>query len=172
MKSGLGSASLTIGSGVIVGALAVVNAFGDVVDPQTNEIVAGLRSAKAGPLQIGASGYFADTLRMLKTRLGKTILNFATRANTVLGVVAVNANFTKPQATKIAQMAQDGMARTIRPAHTMLDGDVVFALATGGKKADVSTVGAFAAEALALAIVRAARMAKSAGGLPGAAGDA
>ncbi len=167
MKSGLGSASIRIGAGVIVGALAVVNAFGDVVDPQNGQILAGLRSAKAGPLRVGAPGQFADTQAMMKTLIGRSILGFASRANTVVGVVAVNAKFTKAEANKIAQMAQDGVARTIRPAHTMLDGDTIFALSTGGKKADVSTVGAYAAEALTRAIVRAATRAESAGGLPG-----
>lgn len=170
MKSGLGSASISIGSGIVVGALAVVNTFGDVVDPKTGEIVAGLRSAKVGPLQIGASGYFADTLQVMQTFLGKTVLSFAARTNTLLGVVAVNAALTKPEMTKVAQMAQDGVARSTRPAHTMLDGDTVFALATGGKRVDTSTVGAFAAEALAQAVVRAVRAAHSAGGLPGVAG--
>jgi L-aminopeptidase/D-esterase-like protein len=167
MKSGLGSASLEIGAGVIVGALAVVNAFGDVVDPQNGQIIAGLRSAKVGPLQIGAPGYFADTQVTMKTFIGRTILNFASRANTVLGVVATNAKLTKAEANKVAQMAQDGVARAIRPAHTMLDGDTMFALSTGGKKADVSTVGAYAAETVVQAIVRAATRAESAGGLPG-----
>jgi L-aminopeptidase/D-esterase-like protein len=85
----------------------------------------------------------------------------------VIGVVAVNASFNKAGMTKIAQMAQDGVARTVRPAHTMLDGDVIFALATGVKQADVSTVGAFAAEALSQAILRAVRMSASVGDLPG-----
>jgi len=167
MKSGVGSTSMHIGKGLIVGALAVVNAFGDVVDPKTGEIIAGVRSRKVGPLQIGDSGYFADTLALMKSLLGRTVLNFATRANTVLGIVAVNAAMSKTEMTKVAQMAHDGVARAVRPAHTLLDGDVVFALATGGKKADVTTVGAFAAEALAQAIVRAVRMAAPAGGLPG-----
>jgi L-aminopeptidase/D-esterase-like protein len=167
MKSGLGSASIRIGAGVIVGALAVVNAFGDAVDPQNGQIIAGLRSAKIGPLQVGAPGYFADTQAMMKTLIGRSILGFAARANTVIGVVAVNAKFTKAEANKMAQMAQDGVARAIRPAHTMLDGDTLFALATGGKKADVSTVGAYAAEALTQAIVHAVTRAESAGGLPG-----
>lgn len=74
---------------------------------------------------------------------------------------------TKAQATKVAQMAHDGVARTIRPAHTMLDGDVIFALSTGAKNADVSIIGAIAAEVMAQAIIRAVKMAKSAGGLPG-----
>lgn len=167
MKSGIGSVSISIGKGIIVGALAVANAFGDVVDPHTGEIIAGVRSTKVGPLQFGVPNYFAGTLQLMKTFLGRTVLNFATRANTVLGVVAVNASFNKTEMTKVAQMAHDGIARSVRPAHTMLDGDTVFALATGSKKADISTVGAFAAEALAQAIVRAARMSASAGGLPG-----
>jgi len=167
MKSGIGSASIHIGKGVIVGALAAVNAFGDIVDPKTGEIIAGARAAKVGPFKFGAPGYFADTLQVMKSGVGRTILNFATRANTVIGVVALNVSLNKPQMTKVAQMAQDGVARTIRPAHTMLDGDTVFALATGGKKVDVSIAGAYAAEALSLAILRAARMAASAGGLPG-----
>jgi len=167
MKSGIGSASISLGKGLIVGALAAVNAFGDVVDPSTGEIIAGVRSVKVGPLQIGAAGYFADTMKLLQSTLGRTVLNFATRANTALGVVAVNAALTKTEMAKVAQMAQDGFARTIRPAHTMLDGDIVFALATGGKKADVSTVGAYAAEALTQAVINAVRKAAPAGGLPG-----
>ena len=167
MKSGLGTASMDIGSGVIVGAIVAVNAFGDVIDPQTGEIIAGLRSGKVGPLRIGKKNQFADTLAMMKNPIGRGILGFASRTNTVIGVVATNAKLTKAQATKVAQMAQDGIARTIRPAHTMLDGDVIFALSTGTKKADVSTVGAFAAEVIEQAILRAVKMAKAAGGLPG-----
>jgi L-aminopeptidase/D-esterase-like protein len=167
MKSGVGCASLEIGGGVVAGALAVVNAFGDVVDPKTGEILAGVRSAKAGPFQVGAPGYFGDTLTLMKSLVGRAALGFASQANTVLGVVALNANLTKSEAAKVAQMAQDGLARAIRPAHTMLDGDVVFALATGGRHVDVSTAGAFAAEALSRAIVRGVRMAESAAGLPG-----
>ena len=167
MKSGLGTASVDIGGGVIVGAIVAVNAFGDVVDPKTGEIIAGLRSGKVGPLRIGKKDSFADTLVMMKTSMGRGILGFASRGNTVIGAVATNAKLTKAQATKVAQMAQDGIARTIRPAHTMLDGDVIFALSTGTKKADVSTVGAFAAEVMAQAIIRAVKMAKAAGGLPG-----
>ena len=167
MKSGLGTASMDIGGGVIVGAIVAVNAFGDVVDPKTGEIIAGLRSGKVGPLRIGKKDQFADTLAMMKNQIGRGALGFASRGNTVIGAVATNAKLTKAQATKVAQMAQDGIARTIRPAHTMLDGDVIFALSTGTKKADVSTIGAFAAEVMAQAILRAVKMAKAAGGLPG-----
>ena len=103
----------------------------------------------------------------MRSSLGRAFYSSAIRLNTVLGVIAVNASMTKADMTKIAQMAQDGIARTIRPAHTLLDGDVVFALATGGRRADVSTVGAFAAEVLSAAVLRAVRMSASAGGVPG-----
>jgi L-aminopeptidase/D-esterase-like protein len=168
MKSGLGTASIEIGGGVIVGAIVAVNAFGDVVDPSTGQIIAGARPTQLGPLKLGGDGQFADTLAVLKSFAGRTILSLASTSNTGIAVVATNARFDKTQTTKMAQMAQDGLARTIRPAHTMLDGDTVFALATGQRKADVSIVGAFAAEALAQAIVRAVRAAKAAGGLPAA----
>ena len=165
-KSGEGTASMNIGGGVIVGALVAVNAWGDVVN-QNNEIVAGLRSGRVGPLRVGGKEYFADTLAMMKKPAGRNLMKLAARSNTVIGVVATNARLTKAQATKVAQMAQDGLARVIRPAHTMLDGDTIFALSTGTRKADVTSVGAFAAEVMAQAIIRAVTMAKSAGGLPG-----
>lgn len=157
---------MDIGGGVIVGALVAVNAWGDVIDPQSNEIIAGLRSGKVGPLRVGGKEYFADTLSMMKITAGRN-LKLATRSNTVIGVVATNAKLTKVQATKVAQMAQDGLARAIRPAHTMLDGDTIFALSTGTRKADVTSVGVFAAEVMAQAIIRAVMMAKPAGSLPG-----
>jgi len=170
MKAGLGTASMET-NGVVVGAIVAVNAWGDVVDPNSGVIVAGARSTRLGPLKLGQDGYFADTLEMMKTFLGRTAVGVATKSNTVIGVVATNARMTQAEATKVAQMAQDGVARTIRPAHTLLDGDTIFALATGAKKADVSTVGAFAAEVIAGAIVRAVQKAAPAGGLPGLAGD-
>jgi len=170
MKSGLGSASLEIGGGVIVGAIVAVNAFGDVLDPDTGQIIAGARPAKIGPLQLGGNARFADTLEVMRSFTGRTILGFATKSNTVIAVVATNAKFDKARATKMAQMAQDGLARAVRPAHTMLDGDTVFALSTGRVAADVSVVGAYAAEVLAKAIVRAVQTAKPAAGLPAATG--
>jgi L-aminopeptidase/D-esterase-like protein len=167
MKSGVGTASIDIGGGVVVGALMAVNAWGDVVDPQNGGILAGLRSGKVGPLRVGKKEGFADTVSMMKSPVGRGLLGLTSRSNTVIGVVATNAKLTKAQATKVAQMAQDGIARTIRPAHTMLDGDVIFALSTATKKADVSAVGAFAAEVVAAAILRAVKMAAPAGGIPG-----
>ena len=166
MKSGIGTASMEIGAGVIVGAIVAVNAFGDVVDPTTNQIIAGARSTTIGPLRVGSPGYFADTLEVMKTMIGRTILGLASRGNTVIGVVATNARSNKEQANKIAQMAHNGLARCIRPAHTMHDGDIIFAIATGKHKADVSIVGAFAAEVVALAILRAVRCAQAVAGLP------
>ncbi len=172
MKSGLGSASMDLGGGVVVGAIVAVNAFGDVIDPHTGEILAGTRAKKIGPLQIGTPGAFADTLKVFQTLVGKTVLKIATRGNTVIGVVATNARLNKEQTNKVAQMAQNGVAKTVRPAHTMLDGDTIFALSTGGKRADVNIVGAFAAEVLSQAIVQAVKSAEPAGGLPGLKKDA
>lgn len=167
MKSGIGTASMDIGGGIIVGAVAVVNAYGDVINPQNNQIIAGARTTKVGPLSLGTTEYFADTLSTMKTLAGRMIEGFAMHSNTVIGVVATNAKLSKAEANKMAQMAQDGLARTIKPAHTMVDGDTIFALSTGQNKADVSLVGAFAAEVFAQACLRAVQSAKSAGGLPG-----
>lgn len=168
MKSGIGTTSLEIGSGIIVGAIAAVNVFGDVIDPDTGQIIAGARVVKKGPVKIGLGPYFADTMFVMQSLVGRTVLGFMSRENTVIGVVATNAKLNKEQVNKVAQMAQDGLARTVRPAHTMLDGDTIFALATCEKKADVNIVGAFAAEAFAQAVLRAVRTAEPAAGLPSA----
>jgi L-aminopeptidase/D-esterase-like protein len=168
MKSGIGTACLEIGGGVKVGAIVAVNAFGDVINPQKNQIIAGARATKVGPLKIGAEGYFADTLKVMQSLAGRTILSFASRANTVIGVVATNAKLDKNETNKVAQMAHNGLARTIQPAHTMFDGDTIFALATGKKNADVNIVGAFVAEVVAEAVLRGVRAAKSVAGVPAA----
>jgi L-aminopeptidase/D-esterase-like protein len=160
-KAGLGSASQTIGKGIVVGALVVVNAFGDVVDPRTGEILAGTRK----PIGKG----FLDTASALKGDLAQTVLGFT---NTTIGVVATNAALTKEQVNLVAMMAHDGYARAIRPAHTLLDGDVIFALSTGKARGDaestfsVSAIGHAAAEAIATAIVRAVNAAESSHGVP------
>jgi L-aminopeptidase/D-esterase-like protein len=168
MKSGIGSASAKIGNGVTVGAIVAVNAFGDVIDPASGNIIAGARTLKKGPVRVGSKGYFADTLTVMKTIAGRSIMGIANRMNTVIGIVAVNAKLNKDQANIMAKMASAGLARTIRPVHAMFDGDTIFSLATGEKKADVNIVGAFAAEVLAQAVVNAVRSAKSIGGLPAA----
>jgi L-aminopeptidase/D-esterase-like protein len=156
MKGGLGAAALSLGAGLVVGAVMAVNPFGDVVDPRTGQILAGARK----PL----SNQPADTLAVMRGMGGRTALRFA--SDTVIGVVVTNGRLTKEEANKVAQMAQDGIARTVRPAHTMFDGDTLFALATGEKKTDVNLIGAFAAEAVAVAVVRAVKNARGAGGLP------
>jgi len=170
MKSGVGTASVEIGAGVIVAAIVAVNAFGDIIDPTNGQIIAGARSKNVGPLHIGAPGYFADTLQVMQTLIGRTILGFGSRENTVIGVVATNAKLDKEAINKVAQMSHDGLARTVRPAHTMLDGDTIFALATGEHAADVTIVGAYAAEVFAQAILRAVRTAKSVSGIPAISG--
>jgi len=102
----------------------------------------------------------------MQTLIGRTILGFGSRENTVIGVVATNARLDKEGVNKVAQMAHDGLARVVRPAHTMLDGDTIFALATGEHSADVTIVGAFAAEVFGQAILRAVRLARPVVGIP------
>lgn len=168
MKSGIGSASIEIGGGVFIGAIVAVNAFGDVIDPNSGMILAGVRSAKIGPVKVGSEGYFANTLTIMRSLIGRTALSFASRSNTVIGVIATNAKLDKIQTNKVAQMAHNGLARTIQPAHTMFDGDTIFALSTGRKNVDVNIVGAFATEVMVEAVLRAVRTAKSAASLPAA----
>jgi len=156
MKAGIGTAGLEIAAGLVVGVIVAVNAFGDVVDPDSGRIIAGARSPQGG---------FADTLAVLRMLAGQ-MSGRGAGGNTVIGVVATNARLTKEGANKVAQMAHDGLGRAIRPAHTMFDGDTIFSLATGELEADASVVGAFAAEVFAQAVVRAVRAARSAAGLP------
>jgi L-aminopeptidase/D-esterase-like protein len=164
-KTGIGSASITIGN-LVVGALVAANPFGDIIDPDSNQIIAGARSFKKVGIQFGSDKYFADTTNSLSSTIGKAILKLSNFNNTVIGVVATNAKLSKEEINKVAQMAQDGIAMTIRPAHTMLDGDTIFTLATGEHKEDVNLVGALAAQVFARAIVRAVISATPAGGLP------
>jgi L-aminopeptidase/D-esterase-like protein len=142
--------------------------LGDGIDPLSGKIVAGARSFQKGPLRIGAGEYFADTLAVMKTMVGRTTLGFASRSHTVIGVVVSNAKLDKDQTNKVAQMAHDGIARTVRPAHTMLDGDTIFALSIGERKVDVNIVGAFAAEVFSQAILRAVLKAEPVAGIPAA----
>jgi len=166
VKSGTGFAAMEIGNGVFVAALMVVNAFGDVIDPSNGQILAGARSFHKGPIQLGSTEIFADTQEIMKTWIGRTTLGFSSHANTVIGVVMSNARLSKEETNKVAQMAQDGIARCIKPAHTMVDGDTIFAVCTGRRKADVNIIGAFAAEVTSQAILRSIKMAQSAGGVP------
>jgi L-aminopeptidase/D-esterase-like protein len=154
MKSGLGSASRRLENGLVVGAIVAVNAVGEVREPGSGQILAGARDE---------NGEIRESLFFLQ----KHSFSFLPPGtNTTIAVVASNANFTKTEAAKVAQMAHDGLARTIFPVHTMHDGDAIFAVATGGVDATVDLVGALSAEVLAEAVVRAVRQAKAAGGLP------
>jgi L-aminopeptidase/D-esterase-like protein len=156
-KGGLGTASRRLGSGLMIAALAVVNAYGEVIDPRTNELVSGVRN----PLGEG----LVPALRTMETIYGQT---WAGLANTTLGVIATNAALSKAEATKVAQMGHDGLARAIRPVHTMFDGDTVYTLSTGDQKADVNLIGALGAEVLAEAVVNGVRAAESLAGVPAA----
>lgn len=158
MKAGLGTASLKLGdSGLIVAAIVAVNAVGDVIDHQSGKILAGARTPDGNGLR-------NTTATLIK---GANPYRQA-GSNTTIGVVATNATLTKSEVNKVAQMAHDGLARTISPVHTGMDGDTVFAAATGAlsSKSDVSRVGALGAEALARAVKQAVLCAASIPGYP------
>jgi L-aminopeptidase/D-esterase-like protein len=154
MKAGIGSAAVRNAHGVVVGALVVVNAVGSVLDAQTREVMAGPRDESGVPfdaaLWIREHGFDGPAIA----------------TNTTIGVVATNVLLTKAQATKVAQNAHNGLARTISPAHTTRDGDTLFAVSLGDVATSVDVVGTLAAEAVALAIVRAVTQSRAAGGLP------
>jgi L-aminopeptidase/D-esterase-like protein len=162
MKGGIGSAAIRLPNGLTVGAIVAVNAAGDVIDPSTGQVVAGVRTPDGKAL--------ADARKLLRD--GSLTRAAAPRAgaNTTIAVVATNAKLTKVEVNRVALMADDGLARAIAPSHTIGDGDTVFALATGrwNGQADVSVIGALAADVLAEAIVRAAAQAEALGGMPSA----
>jgi len=162
MKGGVGTASLSLPNGLVVGAIAAVNAVGDVVDPSSGKVVAGIRTEDGKSL--------ADVRELIRT--GALTRAAAPRAggNTTIVVVATNARMSKADINRVALMADDGLARAIAPSHTTGDGDTVFTLATGRWSGDinVSIIGALAADAVAEAIVRAVSTAEPLGGLPSA----
>ena len=162
MKGGIGTATIKIGKDLTVGAIVAVNAVGDIIDPATGKLIAGARTADGKKL----AGAMAGILR------GEALPPLLGGTNTTIGVIATDARLDKAQAQKVAQMAHDGLARTINPAHTMFDGDTIFAIATGKststKPANVTLIGALAAEAMAQAVVRAIKAARGIAGLPSA----
>lgn len=155
-KGGLGTACVSGPQGLLVGALVVVNAFGDVLDYQTGKIIAG---ARRNP----ASREFVGTAELI--RRGVVRRNFA-EPNTTLGVIATNASLTREQTQKVAQMGHNGLARAITPVHTRFDGDTVFALSHPQVEADINMVGLLGEEALRQAIDRAIKTAHGLGVLP------
>jgi L-aminopeptidase/D-esterase-like protein len=158
MKSGIGSASLTLGSGVVVAALVAVNPLGDVIDPSNGQIVAGARKAPG-------SREFANSAAMMRHGLEQP-----RAGNTVIGIVATNAKLDRVQTNKLAALGSLGVVRTISPVNTTVDGDITFAISLGKERAKVDEVGVAAAEAMATAVLRAVRAARTAGGIPGLAG--
>ncbi len=157
LKGGIGSASERVGD-LVVAALVAVNAFGEIVDSSTGQVVAGPR---------GAASRFESSIDLIREAGPSALLPLT---NTVIGVVATNATLTKVQATAVAHMAHDGIARAVRPAHTPVDGDCIFTLATGElpELGNVLTVGAFAALAVERAIIRAVTLATGLAGVPSA----
>ncbi len=162
MKGGLGSAAIALPNGLVVGAIVAINAVGDVVDPATGQIVAGVRTADGKSV--------ADVRKLLRS--GELLTRQQPRSgeNTTIGVVATNAKLTKAEASRLALMADDGFAKAIVPSHTMGDGDTVFSLATGKwtGEANLTVIGGLAAEAMAEAIVRAVSKAETLNNVPSA----
>jgi L-aminopeptidase/D-esterase-like protein len=159
MKGGLGSASVRLPNGLVVGAIVAVNAVGDIIDPRSGQVVAGTRNP---------DGSLADIRKLLAT--GALTPPARPGENTTIGLVATNARLSKADAARLALMADDGLARAINPSHTVGDGDTVFALATGrwDGAVNVSLIGALAAEAMSEAIVRAASKAETLAGFASA----
>jgi L-aminopeptidase/D-esterase-like protein len=158
MKGGIGTASITMPNGLIVAALVATNGMGDVIDPENGQVIAGVRTPD------GKS--FADARKLLRSGA----ITFRAGENTTLGVIATNAILTKTEATRVAEMAHDGYARSIVPVHTPVDGDTIFTLATGAKTgpADAGLIGALAADVMAHAVVRSVRQATTIAGFPAA----
>jgi len=155
MKGGVGTASLELPGGLRVGALVVVNAFGDVRDPGSGIILAGARDP--------ATGKVADTVLQMKQ--GRLRRSFRSESTT-LAVIATNARLKKSEVIRVARMGHAGLARTIAPVHTAFDGDVVFALATGQVEGDGNLVGVMGADVVATAVIRAIKAARGLGGIP------
>lgn len=154
LKGGLGTASLDLGNGLLVGAIVAVNAVGGVVNPATGHFYAEPFLARSLPSLLPSPVATGDPMERATAVADTPFLG----TNTTIAVVATNGRFNKTEMTKIAQMAHDGLARAIRPSHTMFDGDTVFAVSAGGDarhEADLSAVGAGAADALSQAIVNA-----------------
>lgn len=154
MKGGLGSCALQVGE-LKVGAIVAVNCLGDVIDPSTGEILAGLLSEDLKS--------FIGTENMMIANYNSKKNLFS--GNTTIGVVATNGKFSKSEMNKIASMAHNGYARTMRPAHSIFDGDTIFALSTGDVQADISTVGFLAARTMEYAVVDAVKSASSLHGI-------
>ena len=158
VKGGVGTASVELGQDLVVGAVVAVNALGGVYDPDTGEVL-------AGPRRDDGTGMHDSMELITSPGFGSTS---GEATNTTIGVVATNARLNKEEANKLASVAHDGMALAVRPAHTMSDGDTIFALATGTLDDDVAVDRILAASVLCLseAIARDVRKAEGIGGVP------
>ena len=155
MKGGLGAHCVNVGN-LIVAAVVAVNCLGDVIDPATGRIVAG--AVQMDPFR------FLDSETGMLQQCEQTGNRFA--GNTTIGAIITNANLSKAQATKVSSMSHDGYARTMRPAHTLLDGDTIFTLSIGGVDAEISAVGVLAAKVMEQAVLSAVQSAGSLAGFP------
>ena len=162
MKGGLGTACVELPNGLLVGAIAVVNAWGDVVDWRTNEIVAGVHNRETKQLQ--------NAIELVKQGIGAGFVGATRRVvptqNTTIAAVLTNARLEKWQATKLAQLSQNGIVLAVRPSHTMVDGDTVFALSIGDRPADLNALGIAAQQAVTTAILNAVKNAQTLHGIP------
>jgi L-aminopeptidase/D-esterase-like protein len=162
MKGGLGSAAITLPNGLVVAAIVAANAVGDIIDPETGKVIAGVRSEDGKSV--------ADARKLLRS--GALLRRPQPRSgeNTTIGLVATNAKLTKAEVNRMALMADDGFAKAISPSHTVGDGDTLFALATGrwDGEANITVIGALAAEAMAEALVRAVSFSETSHGVPSA----
>ncbi|MGE5443206.1 MAG: P1 family peptidase [Ignavibacteriales bacterium] len=155
-KGGIGSVSYDLGNGNVVGALVVVNAFGDVFDPKSGEIIAGVRNSQDGK-------EFPGSVNLFKQGVMRKLEPFE---STTLAVIATNINFSKSELIRVARIGQTGIARVVFPSHTTSDGDLVFAVSCGNLEGDANVVGIIAAELISEAIIRAVKSAKNLGGIP------
>jgi L-aminopeptidase/D-esterase-like protein len=164
MKGGVGTSSLRGPRGLVVGALVVVNAFGDVIHPHSHQILAGARASKRG-LQLADSSRWVKR-GVMRKRYGVSNPRGPSRFNTTLGVIATNANLSKKDAYHVARIAHSGLSKVISPFHTTFDGDLLFVLSLGRKKADINTVGLLGEAALMESALRAIIHADGFGILP------
>lgn len=155
MKGGLGTYAVQVG-GLKVGAIVAVNCLGDVIDPSNSNIIAGAYDRE--------KNNFLNTEKLIINSIENPKNPF--KGNTTIGIIVTNADFDKAQATKVASMAHNGYARTMRPAHTMFDGDTIFTMCTNKVKSDVTTVGMIAAQVMEKAILRGVKSAKGMFNIP------
>jgi L-aminopeptidase/D-esterase-like protein len=165
MKGGVGTSSIRGPNGLIVGALVVVNAFGDVLDPDSKQILVGARKSKKSFQLANSSRWMKKG--MTRKEFGAVIASNSSSAfNTTLGIIATNANLTKKEVHQVAQIAHSGLAKVISPFHTTFDGDLLFAVSLGKKKANVNTIGLLGEVVLMESVKRAITKADGFGVIP------